>query len=63
MTNGIGVIVVMKSATQLMMPHMRVATPSSKQYAPGTPPGIQYALTGTHRKIAMKGYEMKIPRV
>jgi hypothetical protein len=36
-TKGIGVTVVRKSATQFMIPHMRVMTPSSMQVSAGAP--------------------------
>jgi hypothetical protein len=61
-TRGIGVKVVAKSATQLMIPHIMVATPSSKQVASETVIS-QYALTGVHRNTAMKGNDMKMARV
>jgi hypothetical protein len=53
---------VAKSATQLMTPHIMVATPSSKQVASETVIS-QYALTGVHRNTAMKGNDMKMARV
>jgi hypothetical protein len=37
MMSGIGVTVVAKSATQLMIPQMRVITPSSMQLPSGEP--------------------------